>query len=161
FDYSLLPASVVPNVRAAAQQRQHFQGHPPSSDTPPIRWQPVSPSSPTPTPVPPVEVSDLITGPIPTPTPPEDIPASSLAAPSPSEIVLPSTAPDEMQEIEEASQAQVDENGPDTVVVKKPKNSKQRSRVQQPSEIVQAEDQSQEETPGEPGTNEEDSQSAI
>jgi len=76
-------------------------------------------------------------------------------------MVPPFIAPDETQEIQEASQVPVDENGPDTVVVKKPKYTRQRSRVQQPNEIVQADNQSQEETPGEPGTNGEDSQDAA
>jgi hypothetical protein len=107
-----------------------------------------------------MEVSDMITGPIPTPAPPQDIPASASlsASPPPSEVVPQfiepdeSTAPDEIQEIQEASQAQVDENGPDTVVVRKPRYMRQRSRMQPPSEIVQEDSQSQEETPGEPGT---------
>lgn len=153
FDYSLLPASVVPNVRAAAQQRQHMLSHPPSSGTSSITWQPISPPTP-------VEVSDITTGPIPTPAHPEDFsdPASSFAAPPPSEVMPPFIAPEEIQE---ASQAKVDDNGPDTVVVKKPKYTRQRSRFQPLEEIVQAENQSQEEMPGEPGINEEDSQSAF
>jgi len=73
-------------------------------------------------------------------------------------LAPPFIAPDETQEIQEASQAQGDENSPDTVVVRKPKYTRQRSRVQPPSEIVQADNQPQEEIPGEPGPNGEDSQ---
>src|SRR5205085_6542207 len=133
FDYSLLPASVVPNVRAAAQQRL---SHPPSSGTSSITWQPVSPASPIP---------DS------SPTSSEDFstPTSSPAAPPPSEVVSSFIAPDETQE---TGQAQVDENGPDTVVVRNPKYTRPSSRIQQPDEIVQADHQPQEETPGEPGT---------
>jgi hypothetical protein len=64
-----------------------------------------------------------------------------------------STVTDESQEMQQTNQAQVDENGPDTVVVRKPKYTRQRSKVQQPDEIVQSDNQSQEETVDEPVTN--------
>jgi NADPH:quinone reductase-like Zn-dependent oxidoreductase len=164
FDYALLPASVVPNVRAAAQQRQSLPGRAPSSSTPEVTWQPI----PTPTsmviPAPPTEVPDF------TPTPlatPEEVPAPpSLASPPPFEVVPQWIAPDEStastapEEMQQANQAQVDENSPDTVVVRKPKYTRQRSKMQEPSEIVQADNQFQEEMAGESVTNEEASQDA-
>ena len=138
FDYSLLPASVVPNVRAAAQHRQHVLSRPSSSGTPPITWQPVSPLSPM-------------------PTPSEDVPTSPIpSAPlPPSEIVPPFISPNEPQETHEVGQEQADENGPDTVVGAKSKYTRQRNRVQQPV------NQLQEEPASEPASDAEDSQSTT
>ena len=111
--------------------------------------------------MPPLEIADVTTGPMPTRAPAQDFSesSSSLVSPPPSEVVPQFIAPDESfasdesQEIQEANQAQVDESGPDTVVVRKPRYTRQRSRVQPPREIIQADNQSQEETVGEPGTN--------
>jgi threonine dehydrogenase-like Zn-dependent dehydrogenase len=142
FDYSLLPASVVPNVRASSQQRQYLLSRPSSSGTPPITWQPVSPLSPMPAP---------------TPTPSEDVPTSaSPSAPiPPSEIVPPFILPNELQETHEVSQEQTDKNGSDTVIAAKSKYTRQRNRVQQPD------NQLQEEIASESASNGEDSQSAT
>ena len=73
----------------------------------------------------------------------------------------PFIAPDESQEIQEVGEVQIDESGSDTAVVRKPKYMRQRSRTQQSGEIVQADNQPQEETPGETGTNGEDSPGAA
>ena len=155
FDYSLLPASVVPNVRAAAQQRQPLPGRVPSPSTPYVTWQPVPSPSPMVIPAPPAETPDFIPTPL---TTPEEVPApSSIEAPPPSEETPPSIAPAESiipaesQETQQANQVQDDENSPATVVVRKPKYTRQKSKVQEPNEIVQANNQLQEEMPDEPG----------